>query len=75
MHDVSQFAKTFKEFVNVFYKAFLKTSTESDKPSCCGSIWNGRFKSTLVEGGVMPDRTVSADRMTSRGGFGIISAP
>ena len=51
MHDVSQFAKTFKELVNVSYKAFLRSSAESDKPSYCGSIWSGRFKSTLIEGG------------------------
>ena len=51
MHDVSQFAKTFKELVNVSYKAFLKSSDASDVPSYCGSIWSGRFKSTLVEGG------------------------
>lgn len=51
MHDVSQFAKTFKELVNVSYKAFLGSSAESDNPGCCGSIWSGRFKSTLVEDG------------------------
>ena len=51
MHDVSQFAKTFKELVSISYKAFLKTSEEPDKPVYCGSIWSGRFKSTLVEGG------------------------
>ena len=51
MHDVSQFAKTFKELVIISYKAFLRTSAESDKPNYCGSIWSGRFKSTLVEGG------------------------
>ena len=51
MHDVSQFTKTFKELVNISYKAFVKTSTESNNPSYCGSIWSGRFKSTLVEGG------------------------
>ena len=51
MHDVSQFAKTFKELVNISYKAFIKASAESDNPSYCGSIWSGRFKSTLIEGG------------------------
>ena len=54
MHDVSQFAKTFKELVNVAYKAFLKASEGSvpaGKPVYCGSLWSGRFKSTLVEGG------------------------
>ena len=33
---------------------FLKTSAErvaSGGPSYCGSIWSGRFKSTLIEGG------------------------
>ena len=42
MHDVSEMAKTFKELVNVAYKR--------RKPHC-GSLWSGRFKSTLVEGG------------------------
>ena len=54
MHDVSQFTKTFKELVSISYKAFLKASAEraSDGgPDYCGSIWSGRFKSTLVEGG------------------------
>ena len=51
MHDVSQFAKTFKELVSISYKAFLRASEEPDKPVYCGSIWSGRFKSTLVEGG------------------------
>ena len=54
MHDVSQFTKTFKELVGISYKAFLKASAEraSDGgPDYCGSIWSGRFKSTLVEGG------------------------
>ena len=54
MHDVSQFAKTFKELVNISYKEFLRASVERvpcDGPSYCGSIWSGRFKSTLVEGG------------------------
>ena len=51
MHDVSQFAKTFKELVNISYKAFLRISAESDRPNYCGSIWSGRFKSTLVEDG------------------------
>ena len=49
MHDVSQFAKTFKELVNVSYKAFIRGSAGS--VPYCGSIWSGRFKSTLVEGG------------------------
>ena len=49
MHDVSQFAKTFKELVNVAYKAFVRAS-EGSTPYV-GSIWSGRFKSTLVEDG------------------------
>ena len=49
MHDVSQFAKTFKELVNVSYKAFVRGCAGS--VPYCGSIWSGRFKSTLVEGG------------------------
>lgn len=42
MNDVSEFAKTFKEIVNLLYKR--------EHPRC-GSIWSGRFKSTLIEGG------------------------
>jgi len=42
MHDVSQFVKTFKELVNIAYKATTKH---------VGSIWSGRFASTLVEDG------------------------
>ncbi len=63
MNDVSQFAKTFKELVNIAYKAHVKASAEASlpddaaagrdrgTPGYCGSIWSGRFKSTLVEGG------------------------
>ena len=53
MHDVSQFAKTFKELVSVSYRAFRKACAERSPggPAYCGSIWSGRFKSTLVEGG------------------------
>ena len=54
MHDVSQFAKTFKELVNISYKAFLRASAERVSrigQDYCGSIWSGRFKSTLVEDG------------------------
>ena len=51
MHDVSQFAKTFKELVSISCKASLGTSAEPGGPGYCGSIWSGRFKSTLVEGG------------------------
>lgn len=42
MHDVSGFAKTFKE---EFDRAFKR-----GRPYC-GSVWSGRFASTLVEGG------------------------
>lgn len=42
MNDVSEFMKTFKELVNILYKR--------ESPHC-GSIWSGRFKSTLVEDG------------------------
>ena len=51
MHDVSQFVKTFKELVNVRYKAFCQACAEHGEPAYCGSIWSGRFKSTLVEVG------------------------
>ena len=40
MHDLSEFAKTFKELVNVWYKARYEH---------CGGLWSGRFKSTLVQ--------------------------
>ena len=42
MNDVSEFAKTFKEIVNILYKREMPH---------CGSIWSGRFKSTLIEDG------------------------
>ena len=42
MNDISEFMKTFKETFNVWYKRERKY---------CGSIWSGRFTSTLVEGG------------------------
>ena len=42
MHDVSEFVKTFKEEFDRAYKR--------DRPYC-GSIWSGRFASTLVEDG------------------------
>lgn len=42
MNDISQFVKTFKELFNICFKRGQGYS---------GSIWNGRFKSTLVEDG------------------------
>ena len=42
MEDVSEFTKTFKELVNIAYK--------KNHPYC-GSIWSGRFTSTIIEGG------------------------
>ena len=42
MNDISEFMKTFKETFNVWYKR---------ERGYCGSIWSGRFTSTLVEGG------------------------
>ena len=42
MNDVSEFTKTFKELVNIAYKKYHPY---------CGSIWSGRFKSTLIEDG------------------------
>ena len=47
MNDVSQFAKTFKELVGIAYKAACRERGKD----YCGSIWSGRFKSTLIEGG------------------------
>ena len=44
MNDLSEFTKTFKELVSIAYKA------RCGKPYC-GSIWSGRFKSTLIEDG------------------------
>ena len=40
MHDVSQFAKTFKEAVDRLYKS---------RHPRCGGLWSGRFKSTLID--------------------------
>jgi len=42
MNDISEFMKTFKEAFNVWYKRERKYT---------GTIWSGRFTSTLVEGG------------------------
>lgn len=42
MNDISEFMKTFKETFNVWYKRDRKYT---------GSIWSGRFASTVVEGG------------------------
>ena len=42
MNDISEFMKTFKEAFNAWYKRERKYT---------GSIWSGRFTSTVVEGG------------------------
>ena len=42
MNDVSEFVKTFKETFDRIYK---------EKHEYCGSIWSGRFTSTLIEDG------------------------
>ena len=42
MNDISEFMKTFKEMSNILFKKHVKY---------CGSIWSGRFKSTLIEDG------------------------
>ena len=42
MNDISEFMKTFKEMFNIRFKR---------ERGYTGSIWSGRFKSTLVEGG------------------------
>ncbi len=42
MNDISEFMKTFKEVFNIRFKR---------ERGYCGSIWSGRFKSTLIEGG------------------------
>ena len=42
MNDISEFMKTFKEVFDRWYKR---------SRSYCGSLWSGRFKSTLVEDG------------------------
>ena len=42
MNDISEFMKTFKETFNVWYKRERRYT---------GTIWSGRFMSTLVEGG------------------------
>ena len=42
MHDISEFMKLFKEMFDRAYKR---------ERAYCGSIWSGRFASTLVQGG------------------------
>ena len=42
MNDISEFMKTFKEVFNIRFKR---------ERGYTGSIWSGRFKSTLIEGG------------------------
>ena len=42
MNDISEFMKTFKEVFNIRFKR---------EQSYKGSIWSGRFKSTLIENG------------------------
>ena len=42
MNDISEFMKTFKEVFNIRFKR---------ERGYIGSIWSGRFKSTLIEGG------------------------
>ncbi len=42
MNDISEFIKTFKELVNIWFKRSREY---------CGSIWSGRFTSTLIENG------------------------
>jgi len=42
MHDISEFVKLFKEEFNRAYKRGREY---------CGSIWSGRFASTLIEDG------------------------
>lgn len=43
MGDISEFMKTFKESFSAWYK--------KNVGEYCGSIWSGRFKSTLIEDG------------------------
>ena len=42
MNDISEVIKTFKETFNVWYKRERKYT---------GTIWSGRFSSTIIEGG------------------------
>ena len=42
MNDISEFIKTFKEHVNVWYKR---------SRAYCGSLWSGRFTSTIIQDG------------------------
>ena len=42
MNDISEMVKTFKEQFNAWFKR---------ERGYCGSLWSGRFASTLVEGG------------------------
>ena len=48
MNDISEFIKLFKEMFNVWYKAYIAKHTGEEYS---GSIWNGRFKSTLIQDG------------------------
>lgn len=49
MHDVSEFVKLFKEEFNRAYKRGRRY---------CGSLWSGRFRSTMVEDGVCLARCI-----------------
>lgn len=42
MNDISEFIKTFKEHVNIWFKRSREY---------CGSLWSGRFTSTLIQDG------------------------
>lgn len=49
MSDISEFMKTFKESFNIYYKKNYEY---------CGSIWSGRFTSTLIENGEYLERCI-----------------
>ena len=51
MHDISQFMKTLKQRISVWYNRSHRR---------VGTLWSERFKSTLVEGNYMALRIVSA---------------
>ena len=50
MNDISEFLKTYKEMFNVWYKDYAQ-KRDPEHRRYSGSIWDGRFKSTMIEDG------------------------
>ena len=56
MNDISEFIKTFKETFNIWYKRFIAeerhvAGTDPADAPYSGGIWEGRFKSTIIQDG------------------------